>query len=44
MEDFEADFVKKVRRAFVLLMKNKHIRAFMKSYSEYLDDFLKFYK
>ena len=44
MEDFEPDFIKKVRASFVLLMKNRHIRAFMESYSEYLDDFLKFYK
>lgn len=44
IEDFEDEFVRRVRLAFVLLMKNKHVRAFMKSYSEYIDDFLKFYK
>lgn len=43
-EDFEPDFVDRVEKAFLLLMKNSHVRAFMKEYSLYLDDFFKFYK
>ncbi len=42
-EDFDRDFTDNVKKAFVLLMKNSHIRQYMKEYSLYLDDFLKFY-
>lgn len=43
LEDFNPLFVKNVRRAFSLLIKNARIRAFMEEYSSYIDDFLRFF-
>lgn len=43
LDDFEQNFTDNVRMSFLLLMKNKHVRAFMKEYSLYLKDFFKFY-
>ena len=42
MEDYDARFVKNIHRAFTLLMKSGQFRAFMKEYTDYLDDFGKF--
>lgn len=44
IEDFEPEFVNKVEKAFLLLMKNRYVRAFMNEYSLYLNEFLRFYK
>lgn len=44
MNEFEQSFVKSVKSAFVLLCKNPEFMSFMKEYSAYLDDYLKFYK
>lgn len=41
--DFDRRFVKNIRRAFTLLIKNKRIRAFMEEYSRYLDEYLRFF-
>ena len=41
-EDYDAKFVKNIRRAFTLLMKSGRFRAFMKEYTNYLDGFGKF--
>lgn len=43
IEDFDADFIANIKKAFVFLMKNRHFSHYMKAYSLYLDDFLKFY-
>ena len=43
LEDFDGVFVRNIRRAFTLLMKNAGFRAFMKMYSDYLDEFGRFY-
>ncbi len=40
--DYSAKFVKNIRRSFTLLMKSSRFRAFMKEYTNYLDDFGKF--
>lgn len=42
MDDFDALFVKNVKKAFTLLMKNKEFSAFMTEYTDYLKDFQKF--
>ena len=44
LDEFESDFLNNIRKSFLLLMKNKRVRAFLKEYSLYLDDFFKFYK
>ena len=42
LEDYDARFMKNIRRAFTLLMKSGQFRAFMKEYTDYLEDFGKF--
>lgn len=42
IEDFDQRFVKNIERAFKLLMKNARFKSFMKVYTEYINDFLKF--
>ena len=44
ISDFDVRFIKSVRKSFLILCKNKEFYAFLKAYSAYLDDFLKFYK
>lgn len=44
IDDFDPTFTANVKKAFVFLMKNKHFSHYMKIYSSYLDDFLKFYR
>lgn len=40
--DFDAQFLKNVKKAFSLLCRNEEFRAFMNEYSKYLRDFQKF--
>ena len=42
-DELDAKFVRQVKKAFLPLMKNEEFRAFMKAYSEYLDEFGKFF-
>ena len=42
-EDFSANFVSNVERAFKLLIKNKRMRAFLEEYSRHLDEYLRFF-
>jgi hypothetical protein len=44
LSDFDPLFVKNVKRAFSLLVKNPRIRAFMTEYSSYIDEFAKFFR
>ena len=43
MEDFDADFVKAVYKAFKILLSNKEFYAFMEVYSEYISEYFKFF-
>lgn len=43
IEDFDAAFVKNITKAFSLLMKNKQFKAFMREYSNYIDEFNRFF-
>ncbi|MCC8169857.1 MAG: hypothetical protein LIO59_05780, partial [Oscillospiraceae bacterium] len=43
LEDFDADFVRNVEKAFKLLLKSGHFIDFMRVYSDYLDDFGRFF-
>lgn len=42
--DFNSRFVKNIRRAFLLLMKNDEIKEYLIRYSEYIDEYRKFFK
>lgn len=44
LEEYDEDFVKSVRRAFVLLSKNKYVMSFLKEYTEYINEFRRFFK
>lgn len=44
VEDFDEKFVGNIERAFKLLAKNKQVKAFLKEYSAYIDEFKKFYE
>ena len=43
MEDFDPAFVRNVKRCFSLLMHSRHFSAFMKEYSAYIDEYLRFF-
>lgn len=43
LDDFDRRFVKKVYRAFSLLLRNEQFAAFMKAYSDYINEFRKFF-
>ena len=43
LSDFDALFIKNIKRAFSLLIKNPIIKAFMKEYSSYIDEFARFF-
>lgn len=43
LNDFDRNFVKNVRNAFVLLTKNAEFMAFLQEYSDYLEDFMRFF-
>ncbi len=42
-DEFDGKFVKNVERTFKLLMKNPEFKAFMKDYSAYISEYLKFF-
>lgn len=44
LDDFNSAFVKNIKNAFTLLCKNRQFYAFMREYSDYLDEFNRFYK
>ena len=43
VDEYEYKYVKNIKKAFTLLMKNKEFKAFMKAYSEYIDEYRKFF-
>lgn len=43
INEMDDNFVKNIERAFSLLMKSSHFKAFMEVYNEYINDFLRFY-
>ena len=44
IDDYDRKFVKNIKKAFILLSKNKEIYAFLDTYSRQLDDYMKFFK
>lgn len=43
-DELDLKFLKNVKKAFVLLMKNEEFRAYMTSYSEYIDEYRRFFE
>ncbi len=44
VSDYDKKFVKNIKKAFILLSKNKEIYAFLNTYSRQLDEYMKFFK
>ena len=42
LDDFEPQFIKNVKKAFIMLCKNKEFAKFMVEYTKYIKDFQKF--
>lgn len=42
-DEFDYGFIKNVKKAFVLLLKNPEIKEYMIKYSEYIDEYRKFF-
>ncbi|MBR4720626.1 MAG: hypothetical protein IK057_02560 [Clostridia bacterium] len=42
--DFDGGFVKNIKKAFAVLMRSKEITEYLKAYSEYIDEYKKFFK
>ena len=43
ISDYDEKFVRAVKNSFLLLMKNEQFAAFMKEYTMYINEFLKFF-
>lgn len=43
-DEYYYKYIKNIKKAFVLLMKNAEFREYMKTYSEYLDEYRKFFE
>lgn len=44
ISDFDADFIKNIKKVFGVLMTNKEFYTFMQTYSEYIEEYFKFFK
>lgn len=44
LDEFDYKFVRNVKKAFMLLLKNAEIKEYMHSYSEYIDGYRKFFE
>ena len=43
VDEYDYKFVKNIKKAFTLLMKIDEFRAYMRAYSEYIDEYRKFF-
>lgn len=43
VDEYDYRYVKNIKKAFTLLMKNHEFRAYMRAYSEYIDEYRKFF-
>ncbi len=43
VSDYNLEFVKNVKKAFTILLSNKEFYSFMRAYSEYILEYLKFF-
>lgn len=44
LEEFDRKFLQNIKKSFILLMKNAEIKEYMNKYSEYIDEYKRFYK
>lgn len=44
LEEYDEDFLKAVKKAFVLLSKNKLVYSFLQEYTKYINEFRRFFK
>ena len=44
IDEFDSGFVRAVRRSFLLLSKNRHVRAFLDEYTRYINEFNRFFR
>lgn len=42
-DEFDYKYVKSIKKAFALLMKNDEFKTYMRAYSEYIDEYRKFF-
>lgn len=43
LDEYDAGFIKSVRKAFAVLAKNKQVRAFLVEYTKYINEFKRFF-
>lgn len=43
IDEYDSEFIKAVRKAFILLSKNKQVYAFLEEYTKYINEFKKFF-
>lgn len=43
LDEYDADFLKAIQKAFVLLSKNKQVYAFLTEYTKYINEFRRFF-
>ena len=43
LDEFDSDFVKAVKKAFILLAKNRRVAAFLRDYTDYIREFDRFF-
>ncbi|MDD6736331.1 MAG: hypothetical protein PUE13_08505 [Clostridiales bacterium] len=44
INQFDEKFVNNIKKSFILLMKNAEIKEYMNKYSEYIDEYRRFFK
>ena len=44
LDEFDYKFVRNIKKAFMLLLKNAEIKEYMHRYSEYIDEYRKFFE
>ena len=44
LEEYDPQFIKNIKRVFKILLKNKRIYSFFRMYSEYIDEYGRFFK
>lgn len=43
VDEYDYKYVKNIKKAFTLLMKNDEFKTYMRAYSEYIDEYRKFF-
>lgn len=43
LNEYDADFMEAIRKAFLVLLKNKQVYSFMQEYTKYINEFKRFF-